>query len=97
MARSKKKWDESSVTRDESGRFVAQVNVPMLGGQGSNPLYQRQLQLQQGRVQRIQQSTTPAGQQQILQQFRDQQQRQLNRLGGVSSSRRRSSNGGLFA
>ena len=33
MARSKKKWDESSVTRDENGRFVAWSMDIQVGGQ----------------------------------------------------------------
>jgi hypothetical protein len=52
----KKKWDENKVSRDESGRFVSQgyTQVPQMGGQGSNPAYQRQLQGHQRRLQMLQ-------------------------------------------
>ena len=41
-----------------------QTNVPMLGGQGSSPAYQRQVELHRARLQRLQQMTAPAAQQQ---------------------------------
>jgi hypothetical protein len=90
----KKRWDESQVTRDENGRFVAQgyTQIPQMGGQGSNPAYQRQIQGHQRRLQMLQQMNGP----QIQQQHIDMRQRQLNTLRGMTSStRRRKGSSGL--
>jgi hypothetical protein len=88
----KKKWDESQVTRDENGRFVAQ-SIPMMGGAGLSPAAQRRQQQLMQQRQQLQQMNDPAG---IRQGYQEMIYRQRSTVYGLTSStRRRKGSSGL--
>ena len=72
----KKKWDENNVSRDKSGRFVAQTNVPQLGGQGEAYGSRMLKQWQNDRLRTLQQNTGPG----VIDSHRQLHQQRLNTL-----------------